>query len=99
MNFDVFPNIGYVCTYLQILFSNKVLFFVRSLFVQVSRTWVTDCTLWHTLHKGSFVLVFLKLLNWLSIVYLAFNCILVNIDLTLAEHTWLGYGFASYRSF
>ena len=45
-----------------------VLFSVRSLFLQVSKTWVTDCTSLHSLHKGSFVLVFLKLLSWLSSV-------------------------------
>ena len=52
---------------------NMVLFLVRSLFLQVSKTWVTDCTSLHSLHKGSFVLVFLKLLiisfiSWISSV-------------------------------
>ena len=75
-----------------------VLFSVRSLFLQVSKTWVTDCTSLHSLHKGSFVLVFLKLLSWLSSVQLASIRILVNILLTLAERNWLRYGFVSYRS-
>ena len=61
------------------------LFSVRSLFLQVSKTWFTDCTSLHSLHKGSFVLVFLKLLSWLSSVQLASIRILVNILLTLAE--------------
>ena len=64
-------------TYLQILFSNKVLLLVWSLVLQVSKTWVIDCI--HSLNKGSFVLVFLKLLSWLSSVQLASICILVNI--------------------
>ena len=81
-----------------ISFSKKVLFFVRSLFLQGNKTWVTDCILWHSLHKESFVLVFLKLLSWLSIVQLASICIFVNIHLTLAERNWLRCGFASYRS-
>ena len=46
-------NIGYLYTCLHILFSNMVLFSVRSLFLQVSKTWVTDCTSLHSLHKGS----------------------------------------------
>ena len=69
-----------VCTYLQILFSKKVLFLIRSLFLQVSKTWVTDCTLLHSLQKGSFVMVFLKLLSWLSSVQLASIRILVKFN-------------------
>ena len=34
-------NTGYFITYLQILFSNIVLFLVKSSFLQVSKTWVT----------------------------------------------------------
>ena len=68
-----------------------VLYLVRSLFLQVSKTWVIGCTSLHSLHKGSFVLVFLKLLSRLSSVQLA-SIYLLNLPDSMPN--WAPHGFS-----